>query len=133
MTSKQFAQIKRQQGLGYTGYLLILSVAIFIGMFAFKVGPHYFEHALVSKVADDLANKPDILQQPRSKIYQYVDQAYRTNNLWDLKAEDTIQLTRDKSKGYIVTVHYERRSNLFHNIDLVTSFDDNINGEPAAD
>lgn len=131
MTSKRFAQIKRQQGLGYTGYLVIMSVAIFIGLFAFKVGPHYFENVIVARVAEELAAKPDVLKQPKSKVYQYVNQAYRTNNLWDLKAEDTITLQRDARKGYIVTVDYERRSNLFHNIDLVTSFNKSPNGKAA--
>ena len=121
--SRTYPQLGRQQGLGYTGYLVILSVSIFIGLFAMKVGPHYFEHWTVTKVAQDLAAKPDLLKQPKSKVYQYINQAYRTNNLWDLKAEDTIKLTRDAKKGYVVSVQYERRSNLFHNIDLVTSFD----------
>lgn len=130
MTSKRFSQIKREQGLGYTGYLVILSVAIFIGLFAFKVGPHYFENLIVAKVAEELTEKPDILKQPKSKVYAHINQAYRTNNLWDLKAEDTIKLKRDAKKGYIVSVQYERRSNLFHNIDLVTSFDKSPNGTP---
>lgn len=130
MTSKRFSQIKREQGLGYTGYLVILSAAIFVGLFAFKVGPHYFENLIVAKVAEELTEKPDILRQPKSKVYAYVNQAYRTNNLWDLKAEDTITLKRDAKKGYIVSVQYERRSNLFHNIDLVTSFDKSPNGTP---
>ena len=128
MTSKRFSQIKREQGLGYIGYMVILAVSIFIGLFAFRVGPHYFENAIVTKVAEDLAAKPDILTQPKSRVYQYVNQAFRTNNLWDLKAEDTITLQRDAKKGYIVTVQYERRAKLFHNIDLITSFEKSPNG-----
>ncbi len=127
MRSNIYPQLKRQQGLGYTGILLLMSVGIFFGLFAFKVGPHYFEHWTVTKVAEDLAAKPEILKQPRSKVYKYINQAYRTNNLWDLKAEDTIKLTRDAKRGYLITVQYERRDTLFHNIDIVTSFDKSAN------
>lgn len=123
MSSNKYPQIRRQSGLGYTGYLVVMSVGIFIGLFAFKVGPHYFENWTVTAVAEELAAKPDILKQPRSKVYNYINNAYRNNNLWDLKAEDTITLTRDAKLGYAVTVKYERRAKLFHNIDLVTSFD----------
>lgn len=123
--------LKRQQGVGYIGYLVILSVAIFIGLFALKLGPHYSENWTVQKVASDLVSKPEILKQPRSKIYQYINQAYRTNNLWDLTAEDTIKLKRDGKRGYLVTVDYERRDTLFRNIDLVTTFNSTVNGDPG--
>lgn len=127
MRSNTFPQFKRQQGMSYTGALVILSVSIFIGMFAIKVGPHYFENWTVTKVADDLASKPEILKQSRSKVYQHINQAYRTNSLYDLQAEDTIKLKRDAKLGYVISVQYERRETLFHNIDIVTSFDSSPN------
>jgi hypothetical protein len=107
--------------------MLILSVTIFLGLFAIKVGPHYLENWTVTKIASDLAADPQMLKQPRSKVYKHLSQAYRTNNLWDLEAEDTIKLKKDAKKGYIVSVQYEKRANLFHNIDLVTSFNKTTN------
>ena len=112
-----------QCGVGTTGLFLILSVSIFCGLFTLKVGPHYFENWTVSEIAKQVATNPDLLKQPKSKVYEYINQAYATNNLWDIEAEDTIQLKRDKQQGYIVSVQYEKRTNLIHNIDLVTSFD----------
>lgn len=132
MGTRTYPQFGRQSGVGYTGMLLIMSVCIFIGMFAFKVGPHYFENWTVTAVAEDLEQKPELLKQSRSKVYAHINNAYRTNNLWDLKAEDTIKLTRDKKRGYIVEVQYERRAKLFHNIDIVTSFDTTSDNEDGA-
>ena len=131
MSFKSAAGFKKQQGLGYTGYLLIMSVAIFMGMFAFKVGPNYFEHWTVEKVVEDLAEQPDVLKQPKSQVYAHINRAYRQNNLWDLKAEETVKLTRDAKRGYIIEVKYEKRDQLFHNIDVVTSFDSTVNGDAA--
>ncbi|MFK7996971.1 MAG: DUF4845 domain-containing protein [Granulosicoccus sp.] len=127
MSSNKYPQYWRQAGLGFTGYLVVLSVAIFIGLFAIKLGPHYSENWTVTNVALDLAKKPEILKLPRSEVYNHINNAYRTNNLWDLKGEDTIKLTRDAKLGYIVSVEYERRSRLFHNIDLVTTFNKTTN------
>lgn len=118
---------KHQHGAGLVSILLIISVAIFLGLFTIKVAPHYLENWTVTKIATDLAANPQILKQPRSKVYKHLSQAYRTNNLWDLEAEDTIKLKKDAKKGYIVSVQYEKRANLFHNIDLVTSFDKTTN------
>jgi len=130
MKVSTFQLAGRQAGFGYTGYMVIMAVSIFIGLFAIKVGPHYLENWTVNKIAEDLVKKPEILSQSRSKVYEYINQAYRTNNLWDTKGEDTIILTRDARLGYIVAVQYERRARFLHNIDLVTNFDKVVNGAP---
>lgn len=122
MRAQPYPSNRSQKGIGTTGILVLISLGIFVGLFAIKVGPHYFENWTVTKVAEDLAAKPEVLKQSRSKVYAHINSAYRTNNLWSLAAEDTIELTRDKKKGYIVTVNYERRAKLFHNISVVTSF-----------
>lgn len=123
MSSRKNMAFHRQRGMGFATVLVIISVALFIGLFAFKVAPHYMENWTVSKIADDVAANPELLKKPRSKVYAYISQAYRTNNLWDLEPKETIKLKKDGSKGYIVTVKYEKRAKLFHNIDLVTTFD----------
>lgn len=122
--------VQQQRGLSFTGVLIILAVATFIGMFAVKVGPHYFDHWTVTSITKDLESKPEILKQSRSKVYRHINDAYDRNNLWDLKAEDTIHLAREADKGYVVTVEYERRANLFSNIDVVTSFRNDAQGDP---
>ncbi len=118
--------MKHQRGMGMLSIFAIIAVAVFLGMFAFKVGPHYMENWTVSKIASDVASNPDLLKQPRSKVYSYINQAYRTNNLWDLSPEDTIKLKKDGNRGYLVRVQYEKRDTLIRNIDVVTSFDTEV-------
>lgn len=129
MSSRKNTAYRSQRGLGLTGMLIVMAVAIFLGLFAFKVAPHYMENWTVMKIADDVAANPELLKKPRSKVYAYIDQAYRTNNLWDLDAKETIKLKKDGNKGYLVTVQYEKRAKLFHNIDLVTTFDTTTNAD----
>lgn len=123
MGSTQNIVPRHQRGIGMTGLLAIMGVSVFIGMFAFNVGPNYLENWKVTDIATNLAGNPNMLKQPRSKVYTHISKAYRTNDLWDLVPEDTIKLKKDGKLGYIVTVQYEKRANLFHNIDVVTSFD----------
>ncbi|MFK7854980.1 MAG: DUF4845 domain-containing protein [Granulosicoccus sp.] len=129
MSSRKNTAFRSQLGLGMTGMLIVLAVSIFLGLFAFKVAPHYMENWTVVKIADDVAANPELLKKPRSKVYAYINQAYRTNNLWDLDPQETIKLKKDGSKGYLVTVQYEKRAKLFHNIDLVTTFDTSSNAD----
>ena len=122
--------MKRQHGMGMLSIFVVIAVCLFLGLFAFKVGPNFMENWTVSKVAKDVAANPELMKQPRSKVYAYINKAYRTNNLWDLKPEDTIKLKKDGKRGYIVTVQYEKRNTLFSNIDLVTSFDNVVTPVP---
>lgn len=120
---KRAGSARLQRGMGMTTVMVIISVALFLGLFAFKVGPHYFENWTVNKVVEEISAKPDVLKKPRSKVYAQINKAYRQNNLWDLKAEDTIELKKNKKTGYTLIVNYEKRANLFANIDVVTTFD----------
>lgn len=122
--------MNRQRGMGMLSMFAIVAVAVFVGLFAFKVGPHYMENWTVSKIASDVASNPELLKQPRSKVYSYINQAYRTNNLWDLSPQETIKLKKDGNRGYVVTVQYEKRDTLFRNVDVVTSFDKEVSSTP---
>lgn len=117
---------QRQRGLSMISLILILCVAVFFGLFAFKAGPAYLEFMTVRQVARDAASNTDLMKQPQSKVLGHIDDAYRMNNLWEMKAKETITLAKDKSRGYIVTVDYEKRTNLLFNIDLVTVFQEDV-------
>ena len=116
------ASFKRQNGLTYLTFLLILSVAIFIGLFAIKIVPIYFENMTVAKIVDDLNENDEVLKKSRPQVMLHISQAYRMNSLWSMKAADSIVLTRENGR-YHAAIKYEKRANLFGNIDLVTSFD----------
>ncbi len=119
----------RQKGMSIGVMLVIMGVSVFIGLFAFKVGPNYFENWTVQKIASDAATNSELMKtKSKAKIYSHLNGAFRTNSLWDLKPEDTIELVKDGNRGWNVHVKYEKRDNLFSNIYVVTAFD-NIAGE----
>ncbi len=115
-----------QRGLSTIQVLFLIGVFSFIGLFAFKVGPAYIEYLTVAKIADDVSQNADLMKKPKSKVFTAIDKAYRTNNLWDLAAKDTIHLEKDGKKGYVIKVQYEKRANLFSNIHVVTVFDKTV-------
>ena len=119
----QSRQFKRQKGLSFFGVLLIVTIAAFFGLFAFKVGPSYLEYMTVKSIGDDIANNADLMKQPKSKVMLALKQAYRANSLWELKPEESFVLTKDAAKGYIVKIDYEKRANLISNLYVVTKFD----------
>ena len=112
-----------ERGLSTTAVLAIMGVAVFIGLFAIKAGPVYFENLTVKKIVADAAADDELMRSSRSRVYEQLNAQYRMNNLWDMKAEETVELKRDGDRGYVARVNYERRETLFANIDLVMSFD----------
>jgi len=114
--------LKRQAGMSFIGIFVLVSMLLFIGLFALKVVPGYVEFMTVSSIVDDTQTDAELMKSPKSKVLDSIDIAYRQNNLWDLKAKDTIKLTKDRALGYKVEVEYEKRSNLFSNIFVVTEF-----------
>ena len=107
---------------------IMLSVGIFLGIFAIKIVPEYMENLTVESIVQTAVNDPAVLKQTKSRIYNHLNKAYRQNNLWDLKAEDTVVLEKlGRNKGYNIKIKYEKRTNFIHNIYLVTAFE----GTPA--
>ena len=118
-----------QRGLSTIGVLVLMSVAVFLGLFALKAGPVYFENLTVKKIVADTVADRDLMRSSRSKVYEQLNAQYGINNLWGLKAEDTVELKRDGDRGYVARVNYEKRENLFANIDLVMRFDQPLGDE----
>jgi len=124
MVKRHIPTRKRQHGIGMVTVFVMLSIGIFLGIFAIKVVPEYLENWTVAQIAQDTVDNPELLKQTKVKIYSHLNKAYRQNSLWDLTAEDTITLEKlGRNKGYALTVKYEKRTQFLHNIYLVTAFE----------
>lgn len=124
MARAQFPGPQRQHGIGMVSVFIMLSVGIFLGIFAIKIVPEYIENLTVESIVQTAVNDPAVLKQTKSRIYNHLNKAYRQNNLWDLKAEDTVVLEKlGRNKGYNIKIKYEKRTNFIHNIYLVTAFE----------
>ena len=120
----QFSNPRRQRGIGMVTVFLMISVFLFLGVFAIKIVPEYMENWTVRSIAQSAVDEPEVLKQTKTIIYNHLNTAYRQHSLWDLRAEDTIVLEKlGRNKGYAMKVQYEKRTNFMHNIFLVTAFD----------
>jgi hypothetical protein len=129
MARAQYPGPQRQHGIGMVTVFIMLSVGIFLGVFAIKIVPEYLENWTVESIVQSAVDDPEVLKQTKSRIYNHLNKAYRQNNLWELTAEDTVVLEKmGRNQGYNITVKYEKRTNFIHNIYLVTAFE----GAPVA-
>ena len=115
---------KRQQGLTFISWLVILVVLGFFVMIALKVTPVYMEHYAIKAALQGLKNEPLISRKPVTEIRKMLMRRLDLNSI-NYLTKDQILIGR---KGGITTVQikYEERRKVAGNLSLVISFDDSV-------
>lgn len=118
--------IKHQRGLGMLQWALVIGVAGFFLIFAFKVIPLYAENRYVESALRSLESGGEKLDQMTdAEITKKLNNFYMINNVRSEGPTKNIKIERESEKA-IVTVDYETRVPLFYNIDLVLSFQNHL-------
>ena len=100
--------------------VLLLSAA---GLFGIRVGGVYFDHWVVQEVFSDWQSDPEVADYSARDLRREFDTRMRVNSLADVIPREGLTFTRN-GKQWLIEATYERRVNLYHNIDLVVSFSD---------
>ncbi|MCH8175256.1 MAG: DUF4845 domain-containing protein [Proteobacteria bacterium] len=121
MNKLNINNLKKQQGVSKLGLLVMFFlVAVFLTA-GLKVVPLYIDHNLIVGVCDELIETGEADNMTISDIRIRVSNTLRINNVtgFDLRS---ITLRRENSQA-IITVAYERRVELFANLDVIAKFD----------
>ncbi|MEE9357592.1 DUF4845 domain-containing protein [Candidatus Vondammii sp. HM_W22] len=115
--------IKKQQGMTFSGGLVVLALIGFFSSLGLKTGSIYLEHYAIKQVVESLKDEPLITQKSASKVKYIIMHRLNTNGIYDLKREN---ITVKKSPGILdVTVAYTVQKKMVGNIDILVSFSDN--------
>lgn len=126
MKANTIKSIKNQRGLGMLQWALVIAVAGFFLLFAFKVIPLYAENRYVESALRSLETGGEKLEQMTdAEITKKLNNFYMINNVRSEGPTKNIKIERESEKA-VVTVDYETRVPLFWNIDLVVSFQNHL-------
>ncbi len=120
------ASLRSQRGMSMTAILVIMSVVVFFATFAMKAGPAYMDNWTVMKVVDQVSEDDALMRGSKKAFYKSLNQQLGLNNLWTYKAEDIVELKKASGGRFEAKVSYEKRENLFSNIDLVMRFEEEV-------
>ena len=116
-------KIHKQKGLSLIGFILVLSLALFVSFLGMKIGPIYMEYFAVVSAMDDMASErgnakrsPDQLRR-RLKARLYVSYS---NNIEDR------HIKFSRSNVVRMRVAYEVRKPIIGNLDIVAKFDRSV-------
>jgi hypothetical protein len=120
--------LQQQHGLTMISWIFVLAILAFCGMFGFAVVPMYAENIYVEKALKSLVEPGgNLAEMSDSEIRKKLLNFYLVNNVRSEGAQDIV-IDR-KTKALLITIDYESRIKLFHNIDIVASFQNHLDAE----
>lgn len=126
MRANQYKTIKSQRGLGMLQWALVIAVAGFFLLFAFKVVPLYAENRYVESALRSLETGGEKVEEMTdAEIKKKLGNFYMINNVRSEGPTKNIKIDR-RSEDLLITIDYETRVPLFYNIDLVLSFQNHL-------
>jgi hypothetical protein len=122
------SSLHKQRGLTLISWIFVAAILAFCGMFAFAVVPMYAENMYVVKALKSLAGPGErVNEMSDAEIKKKIGNFYLINNV---RSEGPQNIVIDrKSKGLLIMIDYENRTNLFYNIDIVTVFRNHLDGD----
>lgn len=118
--------MKRQQGLGLISWIVVIAVFSVIITLGIRIVPVYMDYFSVKDILGDLQKSSGSRVMPKREIRLQLHKRFRTNNLWDLKADEVVKIIKDKDRGLVFHLKYEIREPVVGNIDVIISFDEMI-------
>jgi hypothetical protein len=106
------------------GWLLMLALIAFFTLITLRLVPAYLEFAKVTSVLESLTNEPGITRQTKGEIIKLISKRFDVNDVYQV---DPKLVEVKKDKGVLkVSINYERREHLVGNVDVVTTFDKQV-------
>ena len=113
--------LNRQAGASNLEMLMtFLVIAVFLTS-GLKLGPLYIDHNIVTSYTKNLIESGEIANLNTSELRRKVSDNLLVNNVRDFDVTH-ILMAKENNKS-VVTIAYERRVELFLNLDVVAKFD----------
>ncbi len=119
------AQRKRQRGMTFISWLIVLGLVGFFAAVTLKLLPVYMEHYSIRHVLAQFELDRDLSKKSTGEIRTLMKKRLKINGVYDFNVKDNVLVERDKGK-VTVRVKYEVRKPMLGNVDLVVHFDDAV-------
>ncbi len=116
--------IKKQRGLTFISWLVILIVAGFLVMVGIKIAPVYIEHFAVKSVLESVQNEPFAERKSKTELRSMILKRLDINSIRHVTKEN-IKI-KSSSGTRIINISYEVRRHIVYNAALVMSFDETL-------
>ena len=113
-----------QRGMTAIGWLLVMGLIAFFALITLRLVPLYLEYSKVSSVFESLAKEQGVGGRSRNEIITLVTKRFGVNDVREVSPK---LVKVSKSGGVmVISIEYERREHLMSNIDIVASFNKQV-------
>lgn len=112
--------MRKQNGVTLTGFIVVAIIVVIALLFAFKVGPAYYEYYTIQKQFKVIANDPNVRTGSRREIEGAFVSRGTIENIRSIGPGD-IQITKDGS-SLVLSAEYSVKVPLFGNLSACMDF-----------
>ena len=117
-------KIKKQSGMTLIGFIIVLSIVLFMSFIGMKIAPIYLEYYSVVSAMNGVASERGSARMSpfdiRAKILNRLYLSYSAENVH----EQNIKLVR--RNGVYLRIAYEVRKPVMGNLDVIATFDRSV-------
>jgi len=106
------------------GWLLVLGLIAFFTLVTLRLVPMYLEYAKVASTLESLQNEPGITNLSKPEIVSIITKRFDVNDVRNVDPK-TVIISKDRGT-FSIGFKYERREHLISNIDVVGTFDKQV-------
>ncbi len=115
---------KKQSGVTAIGWLVILTLIVFLALIIMRLAPMYIENFSVKTSLKSLQNEPLITEKPKAEVMKLLTRRLEINDADSVKRS---HIDIERSAGVLkIRIQYERRDPLIGNLDVVGKFDERL-------
>ena len=112
--------MRRQRGLGLSGFLLWSVIVVFAVLLGFKVAPAYIEYLIIQKQFKAIANDTALGGAQRPAIERSFSNRSAIEDIKSITPQD-LEITKDGDRT-VISASYSVRVPLFANISVCLDF-----------
>ena len=120
--------IHKQRGLGYIGWLFVIAGISLAAILGLKIIPPYAQNATIVGIIESVKDEPDISKKSRRAIRSMIEKRFDINMISGVSSKD-VKITK-KDGTVTATLDYQIQEPLFHNIEVLITFSDQIELAP---
>ncbi len=113
----------RQEGITLIGFLIVLSIVIFVAFMGMKVVPVYLDHYSVVQAMKGVQKEPGIASENAAKIKKAFFKRLYVSYVDGIEPSN-VRVIRENGKT--LQVKYDVQKQMVGNIDLLIHFDDRV-------
>lgn len=116
---------KRQRGMTFLSWLLVLAIAGFFAAIALALVPIYLEHYSIKHVLAQFEYDRDLDKKTNGEIRELMKRRLKINGVYEFDVKNNLKIKRS-DRQTTLQVLYEVRKPILGNVDVVVHFDETV-------